>query len=299
MMLLSEFAVFAQVVESGSFTRAAGALGLSKAAVSDHVSRLEDHLGVQLLRRTTRSLSLTESGEACYRHARRMRDEAESAAQAATERHTEPLGLLRVASPDTFTAMHLAPLAARFLADYPRLQIEFSEGPLHINLIGERFDLAVRIGDLPDSGLVARRLALSRTRLVAAPDYVAAKGGLATLADLAGCDALHVLPLQPGDAWQLVDSRGARKSVTVPVRLTSDSGAATCAAARAGAGLALLPDWLVAPDLMSGALVNVLPDWGGPTVPVQALYPGHTRISAKGRAFVDALADAFAGGLTG
>jgi len=297
MMLLNEIAVFAQVVESGSFTRAAGALGLSKAAVSDQVSRLEAQLGAQLLQRTTRTLSLTEAGEACYRHARRMREEAEAAALAATERHSEPVGLLRVASPQAFTDLHLVPVASRFLAAHPRLSLEFSEAPAHVDLIGERFDMAVRIGELPDSGLVARRLATSRALLVAAPHYVAGKGGFEAPDELTRAEALHVLPLQPGDVWRLMGPDGAVHPVHMPVRLAADSAAVVRAAALEGLGLSLLPDWMVGPDLASGALVQVLPGWGGAPVPVSALFPGHARISAKVRAFVDALTDAFAAGL--
>lgn len=299
MLLLNEFAVFAQVVDSGSFTRAAASLGLSKAAVSEHVSRLEAQLGAQLLRRTTRTLSLTEAGEACYRHARRIREEAGAAAAAATERHAEPVGLLRVASPQAFTDLHLVPLAARFLAAHPRLSLEFGEAPGHVDLIGERFDMAVRIGELRDSGLIARRLATSRAVLVAAPAYVAMQGGFQTPRDLARGAALHVLPLQPGDVWRLTGPDGQIEAVHVPVRFSADSATAVRMAARQGLGAALLPDWLIGSDLASGALVEVLPGWGGARVPVQVLFPGSARISAKVRAFVDALTDAFAGGLKG
>lgn len=298
-MLFNEFAVFTQVVEAGSFTRAAEALGLSKAAVSEHVSRLEDRLGVRLLQRTTRTLSLTEAGEACYRHSRAMREEAEAAAAAATERHAEPVGLLRVACPQAFTDRHLVRLLPRFLAAWPRLAVEFSEAPVHVDLIGERFDLAIRIGALPDSGLVARRLATSRTRLVASPDYLARKGEIASPDDLAGCEALHVLPLQPGDIWRLTGPDGDVRAMHLSVRFSADSAAAVRGAACAGLGIALLPDWLISDDLAAGTLADVLPGWGGLSVPVQALYPGGARVSAKVRAFVDALVDEFAGGLVG
>jgi len=297
MLLLTEFATFAQVVESGSFTRAAEVLGLSKAAVSDQIRRLEGQLGAKLLQRTTRTLSLTEAGEACYRHARRMREEADAAAAAAAERHAEPVGHLRVACPQAFTDLHIVPVLPAFLAAHPRLTVEFSEAPVHVDLIGDRFDLAVRIGDLPDSSLAARRLATSRTILVASPGYSASAGPFVMPEDLSRADALHVLPLQPGDTWRLAGLGGAVRAVHVPVRMRSDSAAAVLAAARAGIGIALLPDWLVAADLAGGMLADVLPGWGGAPVPVHALYPGAGRTSAKVRAFVDALTDAFAAGL--
>lgn len=293
MKLLNEFAVFSEVVEAGSFTGAAAALGLSKAAVSEHVSRLEAQLGVQLLQRTTRRLSLTEAGEACYRHTRRMRAEADAAAQAAAEYHAEPMGVLRVACPEAFSVRHIVPFAAGFLPLYPRLSLELSEAPVHVDLIGERFDLAIRIGELPDSRLVVRRLGLARSLLVASPAYLEQVADMAQPSDLEAADSLRFLPLQGTDGLRVRGPAGQVEIVRMPVRLAADSGSAVAAAARAGIGIALLPDWAVAADLAAGTLVEVLPGWGGEPVPIQAVYPSQARLSPKVRAFVDAFAEAF------
>ncbi len=295
MKLLNEFAVFSEVVEAGSFTAAAGPLGLSKAAVSEHVSRLEAQLGVQLLQRTTRRLSVTEAGEACYRHTRRMRAEADAAAQAAAEYHAEPMGVLRVACPEAFSVRHIVPFAARFLPLYPRLSLNLSEAPVHVDLIGERFDMAIRIGELPDSRLVVRRLGLARSLLVAAPVFLQQGEGFDKPSDLERAASLRFLPLQGTDGLRIFGPDGQAETVRMPVRLAADSGSAVAAAARAGIGIAMLPDWAVAGDLAAGTLVEVLPGWGGVPVPIQAVYPSQARLSPKVRAFVDAFAEAFRG----
>lgn len=302
MKLLNEFGVFTAVVEAGSFTRAAATLGMSKAAVSDHVSRLEERLGVQLLRRTTRQLSLTDAGEACYQHTRRMRDEADAAVRAAAEHQSEPVGRLRVACPETYLDLFLMPIATRFLEANPRIDLELCEAPYHVDLIGDRFDMAIRIGDLPDSGLVARRLGWSRTSLVASPAYLAAAGPIELPHALAGLSLLHFSPFGRDELWDLRGPDGVIQSVHVRSRLATDSGGALLAAAKAGAGIALLPDWMTSQALAAGELSLVLPGWGRAPVPVQAIYPGHSRVSIKVSAFIKALAAGLAGagnGLSG
>ena len=287
MLSLNELAVFSEVARAGSFTQAAKHLGLSKASVSEQVGRLERDLGVQLLARTTRRLSLTEAGEACLRHAMRMRDEADAAVRAAARHHLEPIGLLRIACPQTFAEMYLVPAVAGMLEDHPSLSIEFAEGPVATDLIGERFDMAVRIGSLPDSTLAARRIGWSRTGLVAAPAYVERHGGLASFESAEAADALRVLPLQTGESWTLKGQGGAVRELSARTRFTANSGASVRQAACAGLGMALLPGWMIAPDLRAGRLVSVLAGWGGEMTPIHALYAGQGRASAKVRAFID------------
>ncbi|MFN8641533.1 MAG: LysR substrate-binding domain-containing protein [Candidatus Binatia bacterium] len=242
----NELGVFARVVSAGGFSAAAADLGLSKAAISDHVRRLEQRLGVRLLNRTTRSLSLTAAGEACYRHCLRLIEEGTLAERAAVALHKKPMGLLRVTAPATFGAMHVAPAVAALMRENPRLDVELSLSTGAADLVREHFDLAVRIGPLASSSLVARRIATVRQIVTAAPDYLHRRGIPTSLADLASHDALQFTPLGWGNEWRLAGPgvRGERR-VEMRVRFASDSGEALVAAACAGLGLALLPNWMV------------------------------------------------------
>jgi len=286
----NELAVFAQVVRAGGFSAAAAELGVAKATVSEHVRRLEQRLGVRLLQRSTRSLSLTEAGAACFRHSERLLEEGELATRAAVALHTKPTGLLRVTAPETFGALHVAPVIAALLAEHPSLDVALSLTTAAVDLVQGRFDLAIRIGTLPPSRLVARRLATVQQVVVAAPGYLRRRGLPGSPAELAEHDALQFLPLGWGDEWRL-SGPGARGERRIPVRprFASDSGEALLAAALAGAGLALLPDWMVYRELASGALVRLLPGWARRNVPVHALHASAARAPAKVRLCVEAL----------
>lgn len=287
----NELAVFAHVVRAGGFSAAADELGLAKATVSEHVRRLEQRLGVRLLRRSTRSVAVTEAGAACFRHAERLLEEGEQATRAAVALHTRPAGLLHVSAPATFGALHVAPAIAALLRAHPDLDVELSLSTGAVDLVKDKFDLAVRIGPLPPSRLVARRLAIAEQIVVAAPGYLRRRGAPATPEDLASHDALQFTPLGWGDEWRLAGP-GARteRRVGVRVRFASDSGEALLAAACAGAGLALLPDWMVYREVGSGALVRVLPGWARGNVPIHAVHASAGRAPAKVRLCVEALA---------
>ena len=286
----NELAVFAHVVRAGGFSAAADELGLAKATVSEHVRRLEQRLGVRLLKRSTRSLSLTEAGAACFRHSERLVDEGEAATRAAVALHTKPAGLLRVTAPATFGAMHVAPAIAALLAKNPDLDVELSLATAAVDLVKGRFDLAVRIGPLAPSRLVARRIATVEQVVVAAPSYLARRGVPERPDDLAGHDALQFTPLGWGDEWRLAGpgTRGERR-VAVRSRFATDSGEALVAAARAGAGLGLLPNWMVYREVRAGELVRVLPGWARGHVPVHAVHASAARAAAKVKLCVDAL----------
>lgn len=286
----NEFGVFAQVVRSGSFSAAAVELGISKAAVSDHVKRLEQRLGVRLLHRTTRTLALTAAGEACYRHCQRLTEEADLAERAAVSLHRKPTGLLRISAPATFGAMHVAPAIASMIRDNPGLRVDLSLSASAVDLVREKFDVAVRIGALPSSTLVARRLATTRQIVVAAPDYLERRGIPQSLEDVAGHDVLQFSPLGWGEEWRLGGNDPSReRRVPVQVRFASDSGEALVAAACAGVGLALLPNWMVHREVTAGALVHLLPEWARSDVPVHALHPSAGRVPAKVRVCIEAL----------
>jgi DNA-binding transcriptional LysR family regulator len=271
MDLLDGVAAFARVVEAGSFSAAARRLRISKSATSAHVQRLEERLGVRLLHRTTRRISLPEAGAAYYRHCARIVAEAESAEQAARALQREPRGMLSISAPDTFGPMHVAPAITEFLARFPGLAIDISLSPRHVDLVQEGLDLAIRIGTLKDSPLVVRRLAPSRFVLCAAPAYLKMRGVPRVPDDLLrhACFGVSLMPW--GDEC-------------------SNSADILRAAALSGLGIALLPSWAVGDDLRSRALTRILPGCEPPPSAVYAVYPSNRLMSAKVRAFVDHLA---------
>jgi DNA-binding transcriptional LysR family regulator len=289
---LDGIAAFARVVDSGSFSAAAGRLKISKSAVSAHVQRLEERLGIRLLTRTTRRLSLTEAGAAYYRHCARILAEAEAAEQAASALQREPRGTLRISAPDTFGWMHVAPAIPAFLRRYPDLGVDISLSPAHVNLVDEGLDLAIRIGVLADSPLVVRKLAPSRLIVCAAPAYLKDRGTPRDPDELArhSCLCTNLLPW--GDEWRLIGKRG---EVRVAVRGTFRSNNAEMlrAAALDSLGIAVLPSWAVSEPLRTGALRRVLETWEPPASTIYAAYPDKRLMSMKVRAFVDHLARHF------
>jgi DNA-binding transcriptional LysR family regulator len=289
MLPFSELAVFAGVVEAGGFSAAAARLGLSKAAVSDHVRRLEARLGARLLNRTTRRIALTEAGEACYARARGMVAEADAAARTAEVLQAEPVGRLRITAPQTFGPLHVAPALAAFAALYPRLDLELLVTAQTVDLVRERLDVAIRIGSLPDSSLVARRIAMARMVIVAAPDYVRRRGALRAPAELAKHDTMQFTPLNWGEVWRLTDPGGRPRRLPIRPRFVTDSGDALVEAARAGLGLALVQDWMVHRHVAAGELIVQLPGWGRRNVPIHALHASQGRPAAKIRLFIDHL----------
>lgn len=289
MLPFAELAVFAAVVDAGGFTAAAARLGLSKAAVSEHVRRLEDRVGARLLNRTTRRIALTEAGAACHARARAMTAEAEAAAAIAETLQAEPVGVLRVTAPQTFGPLHVVPALAAFAARHPRLDVELTVTADSVDLVRERLDLAIRIGPLPDSTLVARRVAMAGLMIVAAPAYAARRGLPRAPADLLAHDAIRFTPLGWGAEWRIADPGGRPRRVPIRPRLVTDSGEALLEAARAGLGLALVPDWMAHRALAAGDLVPVLPGWGRRNVPIHALHASQGRPAAKIRLFVDHL----------
>jgi DNA-binding transcriptional LysR family regulator len=289
---LDGIAAFARVVDSGSFSAAARRLNLSKSAISAHVQRLEERLGVRLLNRTTRRLSVTEAGAAYYRHCTRILAEAEAAEQAASALQREPRGTLRVSAPDSFGWMHVAPAVPAFLKRYPDLAVDIKLSAAYVNLVDEGLDLAIRIGVLEDSALVARKLAPSRQVLCAAPAYLEDRGMPRAPDDLANHNCLCADLLSWGAEWRLAGKRG---EVRVPVSgsFRSNNAEMLRAAALDGVGIAALPTWAVAEQLRSGMLRRVLTAWEAPVSTIYAVYPGNRLMSMKVRAFVDHLARCF------
>jgi DNA-binding transcriptional LysR family regulator len=286
---LDGIAAFSLVVETGSFTAAAQRLKLSKSAVSAHVQRLEERLGIQLLHRTTRRVATTEAGRTYHQHCVRILAEAEAGEQAASALHREPRGTLRISAPDTFGWMHVAPAIPAFRERFPDIAIDLRLEGRHVNLVDERLDLAIRIGVLPDSPLIVRKLAQSRVLLCATPDYLQRFGEPQSPQELSDHICLCFPPLWRDGHWHLV---AKQREVRVPVAgaIVTNSAEVLRASALGNAGVAMLPVWAVADDLRRGTLRAVLPGWAPPASIIHAVYPDNRRMSAKVRAFVDHLA---------
>lgn len=287
--------VFARVVEAESFSAAARGLGLSKSAVSKQVSRLEDRLGVRLLNRTTRRLSLTEAGAAFYQGCQRVVAEAEAAEQAITHLAAAPRGTLKVNAPMSFGVCHLAPALSDFMPRYPELTVDMALNDRMVDLVEEGFDVGIRIAALRDSSLIARRLAPSRRVLCAAPGYLAARGTPLALDDLNAHHCLLYSYQVSGDHWGFGGPGGERR-LKVRGRLRVNNGDALLEAALAGLGIAFLPSFICGEALRAGRLVHLLPEWSGSNdAAIHAVYPAGRNLLPKVRVFVDFLAERFGG----
>lgn len=285
-------AVFAAVVEAGSFSAAAAALGLSKSAVSKQVARLEDRLGARLLNRTTRTLALTEVGRDYFERAKRILAEVEEAETAVGRLHAEPRGTLRVNAPMSFGTRHVAPALPALLARYPDLGVDLVLNDRVVDVLDEGFDVSIRIVRMEDSSLVARRLSGFRRVVCASPDYWRRHGRPAHPDDLAGHECLiYGYLAQPLD-WPFAGPDG-RFRVRVSGRFRANNGDAIRAAALGGLGVALAPSFIVGDDLDAGRLETALEDFEEPDLAIWAVYPPGRHLSAKVRAFVDFLADRF------
>ena len=287
---LANLAVFTRVVEEKSFTAAAHKLGRSKSAVSKAVSRLEDRLGARLLNRTTRRLSVTEAGAAYYERAARIVAEVERAELAVTALQDEPRGTLRINAPASFGQRHLSPAIARFLARYPELSIDVTLEDRFIDLVDEGYDVAVRIASLPDSSLIARRLAPNRRVVCASPGYFARHGTPEHPSDLRHHNCFGYSYMATGDDWRFKGPDGPT-SVRVSGSLTANNGTILRAALLDDLGIGLLPTFTIEHELRAGRIVTALNDYEDTETSVYAVYPHSRHLSAKVRAFVDFLAE--------
>jgi DNA-binding transcriptional LysR family regulator len=287
---MGHMAVFVRVVEAGSFAAAARSLGTTTSAASKRVARLEERLGVRLLARTTRTLSLTEPGAELFGRASRILHDIESA-QIELSRHVDtPRGTLRVSAPTSFCESRVVPALSRFLERHAEVSVELSVSDRFVDLVGERFDLAIRVGAVSADGLVVRRLGAEPAVVVAAPSYLAARGQPASPDDLLRHDCLRYTLVPPRHEWRFADRRGER-FVPATGRFASDHGGSIRAAAIQGLGLAWLPRFMVDDDLRDGRLVAVLAQWETRTYPIQAVLPPGRDPLPKTRAFVDFLVE--------
>src|SRR5688500_6971137 len=288
---LQEIAVFARIVGTGSLSAAARDLGLSPALVSRRLSGLETRLGVRLINRTTRSLHLTDEGAAYYETCTRVLAEMEEADAAVSAGRAEPRGILRVALPASFGNQHVAPLVPKFAERYPDVQLALSLSDRTVNVVEEGFDLAVRIADLADSSLAARKLAPNRRVVCASPAYLARHGTPRTPEELArhNCVATDFTM-----NWDYRDPDGKPGSVRVSGRYACDNWEVLREWALAGLGIALKSTWDVRRHLEDGSLVSLLPGYTFATdVAIYAVYPHRRHLPAKTRAFIEFLAESF------
>ena len=292
-MDLNAMVVFARVVEEKGFSTAARRLGLSKSAVSKQIAQLEDRVGARLLHRTTRRLSLTDVGAAFYERCARILAEAEEAELAVSRMHTVPRGTLRVSGPTSFGGRYLASAVAEFLALYPDLKVDLILNDRVVDLIEEGYDLALRIGRLAVSSLIARKLCPMPRVIVASPEYLATRGTPQAPADLAQHNCLLYSYQATGDAWHFLVG-AAEVSVHVAGNFRANNGDVLLAGARAGLGIAMLPGFLAGPDLCTGRLVEVLRPYRDFAHAISAVYPHNRHLSAKVRIFVDFLVERYA-----
>lgn len=289
----NDLMIFARVADEGSFSRAAERLGMPKSTVSRRITLLEERLGERLMLRTTRRLNLTEFGRALLEHARQVAAEVEAVGALAESRQARPSGRLRVSMPSDFANLLLVDMLAAFVALHPAISLELDLSPRRVDLLGENFDVALRMGDLPDDAmLAARRVALFPAGLYAAPAYLAEHGEPATPEELARHQGLRLMH-RSGEpmSWTLL--RGERRWEGVPPgRATANSPELLIRLALAGAGIAAVPDYFTAPHVRRGALRRVLADWCLPAATAWAVFPGRKLMPAKTRAFLDMLATA-------
>lgn len=292
---LRQIEAFTTVVQSGSFVKAADRLDISKAVVSRLVLELEAQLGTRLLNRTTRRLSLTDSGSDYFERCRQILDDLAEANAAASATSAQPAGRLKINAPLTFGNLHLAPLWGEFIKAYPKLELDVTLSDRMVDLVEEGFDLAIRISaatHLQSSTLVARPLGNDRAILCASPTYLQHAAPIRQLQDLATHSVMAYSYWSGGDVWTFEGPQG-RQSVTTRPRLRANSGDTCRAAALADQGIILQPGFLVGPDLKKGRLLEILPTYQGPALTIHAVYPSRKHLSGKVRVMVDFLAEAF------
>jgi DNA-binding transcriptional LysR family regulator len=292
----NDLLIFARVAELGSFSRAAERLGLPKSTVSRRLTALEQRMGERLLLRTTRRQTVTEFGLQLLEHARQVVAEVAAVGALREQRKAAPSGRLRVSMPSDFANLLLVDSLAAFMALHPAISLELDLSPRRVDLLGEGFDVAIRMGDLPDDALlVASKLAVFTHGLYASPGYLAEHGDPLTPDDLARHTAVRLMRGSGETAgWTLV--QGGQRWDAVPVgRLSANSPEMLMRLASAGAGIAALPDGFAQKAVRGGVLRRVLPNWHLPSSTAWAVYPGRKLMPAKTRAFVDMLQRALGG----
>ena len=290
---LNDMLYFAEVVDKGGFTAAGRALGIPKSRLSRRVAELESRLGVRLLQRTTRKLSLTEAGERYHRHCAAMRDEASAAADAVAQVQAEPRGTIRVACPVTLAQTTLGPLLPIFLARFPHVRVDMRVNNRVVDLVEEGVDVALRVRTtLDDSGsLVVKNLGLTHTLLVGSPSQLARQGRPRTVDDLDRLDTVAMSAVDGRATWQLVGRGGAVHAFTHQPRYVADDLLTLKMAVVRGAGICALPDYMCREEVTDRRLVEVLPGWAPRPGVLHAVFPSHRGMAPAVRRFLDFLGE--------
>jgi len=287
-----EMQAFVAVVDAGSFVRGAEALQMSKSVVSRVVAELEQRLGVRLLQRTTRRLSLTPEGERFHERCRELLAGVGDAEDEVTRDAAEAIGELRVSAPGSFGLTHLAPLWPLFMARHPKLTLDVTLADRFVDLVDEGYDVAVRIAQMPDSSLVSRQLAATRLVLCATPTYLSSHGEPSVPSELSEHTVFAYKLLSTGDQWHFDGPHGPT-TVKINPRMRSNSGDSCREAALQHQGIVLQPSFLVGAQLDSGALVEVMPRYRSIELGIYAVYPSRKQLAPKVRLLVDFLVEAF------
>jgi DNA-binding transcriptional LysR family regulator len=286
---LGDLDIFARVAATGSMSQAARELSLSPPVISKRIKRLEERLGTRLLQRTTRQIALTEAGKGFHERVLAILSSVEEAENWVSQRAQQARGPLRVSAPTTFGRMHVAPYLVKFLEKYPEISLDLALSDSFVDVVGDGFDVAIRIADLADTSLVARKLASNHRVLCASPDYLARFGAPQTLADL----ARHRLLVHNTDHWRL---EGPEGPVNVPVSsaIQTNSSEVIREAVIAGLGIALRSTWDVGPELRSHKLAIVLPRYrASHRVAIHAVYPSRRHLPQRTRVFIDFLVELY------
>ncbi|WNZ54398.1 LysR family transcriptional regulator [Microbulbifer sp. MKSA007] len=294
METIASIPIFVTVAETGGFSPAAKLLGISKSAVSKRVTQLELQLGVKLLHRTTRKLSLTEAGEHFYEHARIAYKSAKDAQDAVLQLQGEPRGRLRINAPMSFGRLHLAPLIPVFMKRYPEISIDMVLDDKVVDLVGEGFDIAIRGGDLPDTSLIARKLAPLKSVLCASPSYLKAFGEPTELEQLSAHNCLIFTYSRDVKEWGFIKDNHLN-TIEVKGNYQVNNSEALREALLQGVGIGRLPTFVAGPDIEAGKLTPLFEEYQMPAKSIYAVFPERQFMPAKVRAFIDFAIEYFGG----
>jgi DNA-binding transcriptional LysR family regulator len=290
---MTSLSVFTAAVEEGSLAAAARRYKMTPAMAGRHVDALEEALKARLLQRTTRRLHLTDVGRAYYQRSRRILEEFDEAQREAGELQASPQGSLKIAVPASFAALHLGGPIARYMRDHPGIRVETVVSDRYVDLVQEGIDMAIRIGRLPDSNLVARHIGICRMVICAAPAYLSRAGEPRTPQELRNHPRLAFSDsVSPGD-WTLLDARGRPHAIEGPCRLLANNTQLLLAVALEGVGITYGPSFIFGEALHRGKLVRVLPRYSAPDLGIHTVVPSSRYLSSKVRHLVDRLAQEF------
>jgi DNA-binding transcriptional LysR family regulator len=287
---ISDLEIFARVARTGNMSAAGREMSLSPAVVSKRISLLEDRLGARLFQRTTRQLTLTETGDGYFKRVVDILSLVEEAEDFVSRRNTKPRGVLKVTVPTSFARRHITPHLNAFLVRYPDIELDLNLTDSYVDIIRDGFDLAIRIGELQDSSLVARKLAADKRVLCASPQYLAKATPLTSIDQL---ELHNCLGAGPQESWRL-EGPGGERQVRISSNLRTNSADFVREALLAGLGVGLRATWEIGQELQTGELVRVLPDYrGSGALAIHAVYPSRDFMPAKVNVFIDHLADIY------